>query len=108
MTKGYTFLLFLLISIPALADTNECTINTFSITGNAELSLTPTIVKVTISGKGEGLTASSALSKLNVQINSLLKTVTSLNIPAGNYSTTAINVNQVLNYSSDPVKIVGS
>jgi uncharacterized protein YggE len=43
-----------------------------------------------------------------VQINSLLKTITSLNIPAGNYSTTAINVNQVFNYSSDPVKLIGS
>ena len=43
-----------------------------------------------------------------MQINSLLKTITSLNIPAGNYSTTAINVNQVFNYSSDPVKLIGS
>lgn len=50
--KSYTILLILLISIPALTETNECSINTFSITGTAELSLTPTIVKVTISGKG--------------------------------------------------------
>lgn len=52
MIKGYTILFFLLISIPALAETNECTVNTFSITGTSELSLTPTIVKITISGKG--------------------------------------------------------
>lgn len=104
----FTFLTLAALLVFAVAQGNQCTANTFQITGNGQVSVAPDIVHLTISATGEGSVAATALSKLNTQINTIIKAFTTLNIPSANYSTSGISINQVYNYSNKPVTIEGS
>ena len=103
-----SFLLLITLLTVAAGQDYQCTANTFTVIGNGQVSLTPDIVQVTISATGNGTTAAAALNRLNTQINTILKTFSTLNIPSSNYSTSAININQIYNYSNSPATLLGS
>lgn len=86
----------------------ECTINTFKITGNGVVYLTPDIATLSLSATGNGATASAALASLNSQITSLINVFKSQGIPSGNYSTSSINIYDVYDYSVSPYRKTGS
>lgn len=106
------FLLFAFLATSLLISTSsqgsECTANTIQIIGNGQVSLNPDIVRITITAKGEGSTAKIALNSLNVQVNTLLGKFNTLGLPAANYSTSSININQVYNYETSPATLTGS
>jgi uncharacterized protein YggE len=103
-----TFLLLIALLTLAASLDYQCTANTFTVIGNGQVSFTPDIVQVTISATGNGTTAAAALNRLNTQINTVLRAFSTLNIPSSNYSTSAININQIYNYSNSPVTLLGS
>jgi uncharacterized protein len=108
MTNKFLTLLIASIMVLASAQGNQCTANTFQVTGNGAISVSPDIVYLTISAVGNGSTAASALSKLNTQVNTILSAFKTLNIPAANYSTSSISIKQLYNYSNTPVTLEGS
>jgi uncharacterized protein len=108
MTSHLFLLLLAAMLACSQAQGSECSANTIQITGNGQVSLNPDIVSLSISATGNGSTAKTALSNLNGQINTILGIFSAQNIPSANYSTSSININQVYDYSKDPVTITGS
>lgn len=108
MKKSFLSLLLLLAFVATALTQNSCTSNTFQVTGNGAVSLVPDIVRFSITTTGKGATAAIALNNLNTQINTLLSIFNSYNLPAANYSTSGININQVYDYSTNPNTITGS
>jgi uncharacterized protein YggE len=96
-----------LVSISANQDIS-CTAGTFKITGNGQVFLTPDIITVTILITGNGATPAAALNNLNSQITALIGIFNNQGIPAANYSTSNININQVYDYSVSPAVISGA
>ncbi len=108
MTNKFLPLLITSIIVLASAQGNQCSANTFYVTGNGAISVSPDIVYVTIEAVGNGSKAAAALSKLNTQVNTILSAFKTLNIPPSNYSTSSISINQVYNYENNPATIEGS
>lgn len=108
MTNKFLSLLLASLLILTAAQGNQCSTNTFQVTGNGRVAVSPDIVTVTIESKGNGSSSGAALSKLNTQVNAILAVFNNLRIPPSNYSTSSISINQLYNYSNTPVTPIGS
>jgi uncharacterized protein YggE len=105
--------LLILVTVAVLlmhcqAQTGQCVINTFKISGNAVVNVNPTIAIFSISTVGNGASAALALQNLNGKINSIVAAFKANGVPNGNYSTSSINIYNTYNYSTNPYTITGS
>jgi uncharacterized protein YggE len=99
-------LLSSLLIVGSLAQASCCSVNTINIIGAGSVSLTPDIASISITVSKNGTTTLEALSNLNIQVNQLLAIFKAQNIPAANYSTSSITLDQVYNYNTTPYKII--
>lgn len=105
--------LLILVAITLLflgghSQTGQCTIDTFRIQGNGQVTITPDIAVFSISVSGTGKTAALALAGVNSGISAVLAAFKSLGIPSANYSTSTITIYDIYNYSTNPYTITGS
>jgi uncharacterized protein YggE len=101
---------FMAISLLILISVGQdirCTSDTYNMTGNGQIFLTPDIITVTIIASANATTPAYAVSNLTVLIETTFDYFSSLGILNGNYSISNVVVNDAYNYTISPLNEAG-
>ena len=83
----------------AAALTNDVSVKTIATTGEAEISVAPTIARLTFGVESKADTASAAMQKNAADMEKVIKSLKKAGIPSEDIQTTGFNLHPEYNYS---------
>lgn len=100
-------LLFSLILLTLIHSQPCCSSNTFHVSANGKVSLLPDFASIKIGVESQMNTTSAALTYVNQQIATLIKTIQNQGINPNDYTTSSFSITPVYNYSSGVSVMIG-